>query len=79
MYGMAIRGLAALQVDGPDYSQPLRLRGHQKEVTGVAWCPTNLFNVATCSDDHTLRVWKSHRQLPQPSGQDTEVGCTPSC
>lgn len=66
----------ANQVKGP-HNVPHRLEGHEKEVTGVAWCPTDLFNVSTCSDDHTIRVWKLHRSeaTPVAARKVSTLGC----
>lgn len=35
---------------------PTRLEGHTGEVTCVAWCGTDPLQVATCSDDTTVKV-----------------------
>lgn len=37
------------------------LSGHEKEVTTVAWCPTDPLQLASAADDCTLRVWKVDR------------------
>ena len=47
---------------------PTRLVGHGAEVTGVAWCPTDGGEVATCSDDATVRVWRLVRR--EEAGRD---------
>ncbi|GBF96291.1 hypothetical protein Rsub_09086 [Raphidocelis subcapitata] len=36
---------------------PLKLYGHNAEVTSVAWCPADACQIATASDDATVRVW----------------------
>ncbi|KAI8476372.1 MAG: WD40-repeat-containing domain protein [Monoraphidium minutum] len=36
---------------------PVRLYGHNGEVTSVAWCPSDPCQLATASDDATVRVW----------------------
>ncbi|KAK9798193.1 hypothetical protein WJX73_002428 [Symbiochloris irregularis] len=63
-------------VNGP-CADPIELTGHDKEVTGVAWCPSDLYNLATCSDDHTLRVWKLDRPWPQAHSADEKAAQTP--
>ncbi|CAM9900413.1 unnamed protein product, partial [Choristocarpus tenellus] len=48
--------------------------GHANEVTGVTWCRSEAFKLATCSDDETVRVWalgrgRSHAaNLPSRNG-----------
>ena len=42
------------------------LTGHTKEVTAVAWCPTDLSKIATCSDDNDLRLWRVNRGKMAP-------------
>ncbi|RKP38815.1 WD40-repeat-containing domain protein [Dimargaris cristalligena] len=37
---------------------PLTLTSHSKEVSAVAWSRTQLGSLASCSDDHTLRLWQ---------------------
>ncbi|KAL4550117.1 hypothetical protein Ndes2526B_g08287 [Nannochloris sp. 'desiccata'] len=41
---------------------PYTLRGHDSEVTAVAWCPTDFCQLATTADDYTIKVWNIHRQ-----------------
>ena len=41
---------------------PYTLRGHDSEVTAVAWCPTDFGQLATTADDYTIKVWNIHRQ-----------------
>lgn len=41
---------------------PMTLQGHSEEVTSVAWCPTDFTKIASCSDDHTVRIWRLHRE-----------------
>ncbi|KAF7990483.1 hypothetical protein HCN44_000288 [Aphidius gifuensis] len=36
----------------------VRLTGHTKEVTCVAWCSVGEIKIVTCSDDSTHRIWK---------------------
>lgn len=50
---------------------PIVLPGHRMEVTGAAWCPSgsiaagsergSVGQVATCSDDATVRLWTIRR------------------
>ena len=47
----------SLQIDRPEVA-PLMLTGHTKEVTAVAWCPSDMTKIATCSDDSDLRLWR---------------------
>ncbi|XP_024146611.1 denticleless protein homolog [Oryzias melastigma] len=44
---------------------PMMLQGHSEEVTSVAWCPTDFTKIASCSDDHTVRIWRLHRQTDE--------------
>lgn len=48
------------EVDRPAIP-PLYLEGHAAEVTGVDWHPVDLCQVASCSDDGTVRVWRVDR------------------
>ncbi|KAK5903382.1 hypothetical protein CgunFtcFv8_007169 [Champsocephalus gunnari] len=50
---------------------PMMLQGHSEEVTSVAWCPTDLTKIASCSDDHTVRIWRLHRKM---DGAEASVG-----
>jgi WD40 repeat protein len=39
---------------------PLRVTGgHEREVTAVCWCPTQPYQLATCSEDSTVCVWNA--------------------
>uniref|UniRef100_A0A8C6WRJ1 Denticleless E3 ubiquitin protein ligase homolog (Drosophila) n=1 Tax=Neogobius melanostomus TaxID=47308 RepID=A0A8C6WRJ1_9GOBI len=40
---------------------PMMLQGHSEEVTSVSWCPTDFTKIASCSDDHTVRLWRLRR------------------
>ena len=42
------------------------LTGHTREVTAVAWCPTDLSKMVTCSDDNDLRLWRVNRGKKAP-------------
>ena len=54
-----------LQVDQPEVG-PLVLKGHDDEVTGVAWCRTDGTQLATCGDDAAVRLWRVHRGAKGP-------------
>jgi denticleless len=41
---------------------PYTLKGHESEVTAVAWCPTDFCQLATTADDHTIKVWNINRK-----------------
>jgi WD40 repeat protein len=42
------------------------LTGHTKEVTAVAWCPSDMTKIATCSDDSDLRLWRVAHEKKAP-------------
>ncbi|KAK7907693.1 hypothetical protein WMY93_016305 [Mugilogobius chulae] len=44
---------------------PMMLQGHSEEVTSVSWCPTDYTKIASCSDDHTVRIWRLHRETDE--------------
>ena len=46
---------------------PLCVRGHRSEVSGVAWSANDWCEIATCSDDCTVRVWRVDRDSPRRS------------
>ncbi|KAM4713699.1 denticleless protein homolog [Anableps anableps] len=50
---------------------PMMLQGHSEEVTSVAWCPTDFTKIASCSDDHSIRIWRLHRET---DGAQSSVG-----
>ncbi|MQM04839.1 hypothetical protein Taro_037644 [Colocasia esculenta] len=39
-------------------ANPVRLKGHEGEVTAVDWCSSEMGKIATSSDDLTVRVWE---------------------
>ncbi|NXX20857.1 DTL protein, partial [Podargus strigoides] len=41
---------------------PRILLGHSREVTSIAWCPSDFTKIATCSDDNTMRIWRLRRR-----------------
>uniref|UniRef100_A0A8C4EU43 Denticleless E3 ubiquitin n=1 Tax=Dicentrarchus labrax TaxID=13489 RepID=A0A8C4EU43_DICLA len=49
----------------------MMLQGHSEEVTSVAWCPTDFTKIASCSDDHTVRIWRLRREM---DGAQSSVG-----
>uniref|UniRef100_A0A8C5HQ21 Denticleless protein homolog n=1 Tax=Gouania willdenowi TaxID=441366 RepID=A0A8C5HQ21_GOUWI len=58
---------------------PMMLQGHSEEVTSVVWCPTDFTKIASCSDDHTIRIWRMHREMDKADssvGQANMVGWT---
>ncbi|KAF7727362.1 hypothetical protein EC973_007605 [Apophysomyces ossiformis] len=54
--GSNSRSIFAWEVDRPQ-SQAIQLKGHQCEVTSVAWSHTTMNEFASCSDDCTVRIW----------------------
>ncbi|RUP44333.1 WD40-repeat-containing domain protein, partial [Jimgerdemannia flammicorona] len=54
--GSADHSLAVWEIERPD-RPPVFFKGHTNEVTSVGWCRRDLFQLATCSDDATVRVW----------------------
>lgn len=50
-----------MQVAHPE-EPPLVLDGFGGEVTGVAWCRADMGEIATCSDDASVRLWKLDRE-----------------
>lgn len=67
------RLLLPLQVDKP-YAKPYVLRGHDREVTAVAWCPTDPHSIATCGDDATVKLWSVQRPWPPVPRSAPQVG-----
>jgi WD40 repeat protein len=45
------------ELDGGAGDEPYRLGGHGGEVTAVAWCPSDFYQLATAGDDNTVRLW----------------------
>ena len=54
---------SVVQLDQPE-QPPLQLAGHSGEVTAVAWCPSDITQFTTASDDGTVRVWGLDRSVP---------------
>ena len=61
-----------LQVDRP-YAKPYVLQGHDREVTAVAWCPTDPHSIATCGDDATIKLWSVRRPWPPAPAPSPQV------
>ncbi|CAL1585594.1 unnamed protein product [Knipowitschia caucasica] len=58
---------------------PMMLQGHSEEVTSVSWCPTDFTKIASCSDDHSVRIWRLRRQTEEAAsrlGETNLVGWT---
>jgi denticleless len=55
-------GLAYIWAADGDGTAPLTLAGHEREVTTVAWCPTDPCQLASAADDCTVRVWNVARR-----------------
>lgn len=55
------------------------LRGHDREVTAVAWCPTDPHSIATCGDDATVKLWSVQRPWPPAPRCAPQVGPVPAC
>ncbi|KAG0493010.1 hypothetical protein HPP92_006408 [Vanilla planifolia] len=43
-------------------SVPFSLGGHEKEVTAVAWCPSEAGKLASSSDDYMVKVWNLSKE-----------------
>ncbi|KAI8913985.1 WD40-repeat-containing domain protein [Powellomyces hirtus] len=54
--GSSDHGLYIWEVDAP-HKPPLALRAHRGEVTGVSWSKQELSQLASCSDDASVRIW----------------------
>jgi len=53
----------------------LSLSGHNNEVTGVAWCPTDICRLVTLSDDNTVWIWRlNHGKNSDLGGINNELG-----
>lgn len=67
---------SCMQVDKP-YAKPYVLCGHDREVTAVAWCPTDSHSIATCGDDATVKLWSVQRPWPPAPSCAPQVGQDP--
>ncbi len=78
MHAAALSGTprAAAQVDRPR-AKPVTLVGHAREVTAVAWAPMEPFQVVTCGDDASVRVWALQRRAPPaaPAREHRAAAC----
>lgn len=61
-----------LQVRAP-HMRPHVLEGHDREVTAVAWCPSDPHRIATCGDDATVKLWSLQRQWPPAQKAASQV------
>ncbi len=60
LYAVDGKCILCMQVDEPNRA-PLVLDGGAGEVTGVAWCPTDLGHITTCHDHAAISVWSLDR------------------
>lgn len=44
-------------VNDKEGNDPFIIEGHGREVTAVAWCPSDFFQIATAADDCHVNVW----------------------
>lgn len=66
---------ASAQVAKP-HKAPQVLQGNAGEVTGVAWCPTDVTQLVTCHDNATVNVWTLDRS--RDSAADGEASSSAS-
>jgi WD40 repeat protein len=52
----------------------LALEGHSNEVTGVAWCPTDMCRLVTLSDDNTVWIWRLNQCRSHDLVVNNELG-----
>ena len=64
-----------MQVFGGRDSNPILLGDFEKEVSGVAWHPKALTNLATCCDDSSLQIWRPSHQ-PRRARSPVRQGTT---
>ncbi|KAG0168876.1 hypothetical protein DFQ30_004214 [Apophysomyces sp. BC1015] len=62
--GSNSQSVFAWEVDRPQ-SKAVQLKGHQCEVTSVAWSHTSINEFASCSDDCTVRIWNVDFNKPE--------------
>ncbi|OZJ03161.1 hypothetical protein BZG36_03893 [Bifiguratus adelaidae] len=53
-------------------NSPVYLKAHTQEVTAVAWCSADITQLASCSDDHTVRVWNIDSHLASQVREDAK-------
>ncbi|KAF9979676.1 hypothetical protein BGZ75_009350 [Mortierella antarctica] len=68
------KDLYVWEVNRPD-KKPLIFHGHEREVTGVDWAKDlgNGTQLSGCSDDATVRTWKSNGDLVQECLRDQSL------
>lgn len=47
-------------------SSPWKVMGHTNEVSAVQWCPSDIGQLVTISDDSTLRIWRIRDNPEKP-------------
>ncbi|OUM68203.1 hypothetical protein PIROE2DRAFT_58269 [Piromyces sp. E2] len=52
------------------HRQPIKLKGHENEVTAVSWCPIDIKQMVTCSDDTSIRIWNMNHELEEKCKND---------
>ncbi|KAJ3084802.1 hypothetical protein HK102_000552 [Quaeritorhiza haematococci] len=50
-------GIYVWEVDDPT-KPPIMLKGHRGDITGLSWCRRDLDELASCSDDNKIRIWR---------------------
>jgi WD40 repeat protein len=70
--GSSDSNLHIWEIDGP-ISPPLLLSGHLKEVMSVSWCRTDIGQIATCSDDHLVRLWRMEEDSISKENDPTSI------
>ncbi|XP_041003770.1 denticleless protein homolog [Juglans microcarpa x Juglans regia] len=55
------------QVNKP-HEDPVAFKSHDGEVTAVDWCPFEDGQIATCSDDFTVRMWNTQNGICSSTG-----------
>jgi len=52
------------------HRSPVKLKGHENEVTAVSWCPIDIKQMVTCSDDTSIRIWNMNEELENKCKND---------
>jgi denticleless len=52
----------------------LALDGHNNEVTGVAWSPSDISRLVTLSDDNTVWIWRLNQCRNDDLSTNNELG-----
>ncbi|ORX64749.1 WD40 repeat-like protein [Anaeromyces robustus] len=55
---------------------PVKLKGHENEVTAVSWCPIDIKQMVTCSDDTSIRIWNMNKELEEKCMNDLYLKTT---